>query len=210
LSSGWNAFDFVVVGAALLPGIGEDATVLRLLRLARIARVVRLLPDLRVLTMAIWRALPASLSLVVMGVLVLFIYGMVGWSAFGDAHPDEYGDIGTAMLTLFVTLTLENFPDQLEIGRATSPWGTLYFVSYALIASFLLFNILIGIVINAMEEARELEAARLRTAARERAIKRGEDPDAAPRRDEDVLERRIAELRRALDELETALKARRA
>ena len=77
----------------------------------------------------------------------------------------------------------------------------------ALVAAFLLFNILIGIVINSMEEAREIEHVRLRTAEREAAIKRGEDPDAvAPDADEEVVQR-IADLRDALDELETRLKA---
>ena len=30
---------------------------------------------------------------------------------FGDHAPQQYGTIGDAMLTLFVTLTLENLPD---------------------------------------------------------------------------------------------------
>lgn len=207
--SGWNTFDFIVVAGALLPGVRENATLLRLARLARIARIVRLLPDLRVLTTAIVRAIPASLSLVVMGVLVLFLYGMVGWAAFGDEYPDQYGNVGDAMLTLFVTLTLENFPDQLEIGRETSAWATVYFISFALVAAFLLFNILIGIVINSMEEARAIELKRQRLAEREAALRAGlPDPgDAAPDPDEELL-RQIGELRSALDTLEASVNAR--
>lgn len=205
--SGWNTFDFVVIAAALLPGVRENATLLRLARLARIVRVVRLLPDLRVLTTAIVRAIPASLSLVVMGVLVLFLYGMVGWTAFGDEYPEQYGNVGDAMLTLFVTLTLENFPDQLEIGRANGFWATLYFISFALVAAFLLFNILIGIVINSMEEARAIEHVRQRQMEREDALRAGlPDPgEAAP--GDDVV-RQIADLRASLDALEASLRAR--
>ena len=206
--SGWNTFDFVVIAAALLPGVRENATLLRLARLARVVRVVRLLPDLRVLTTAIWRALPASLSLVVMGVLVLFVYGMVGWSAFGEEHPAQYGNVGDAMLTLFVTLTLENFPDQLEIGRATSVWATMYFVSFALVAAFLLFNILIGIVINSMEEARTIEQARQQAAELEAALRAGLPFEAEAADPDDDVVRRIGELRDALDALESSLKVR--
>ncbi|MDQ3729058.1 MAG: ion transporter, partial [Actinomycetota bacterium] len=50
--SGWNVFDFVVIGGAFVPGLRENATLLRLLRLGRIVRLVRLLPDLRVLVVA--------------------------------------------------------------------------------------------------------------------------------------------------------------
>lgn len=207
--SGWNTFDFVVIAAALLPGVRESVTLLRLARLARIVRVVRLLPDLRVLTTAIVRAIPASLSLVVMGVLVLFLYGMLGWSAFGDEYPEQYGNVGDAMLTLFVTLTLENFPDQLEIGRDTGFWATLYFISFALVAAFLLFNILIGIVINSMEEARTIEHARQQQIEREAALRAGlPDPAAdAPDPDAEVVGQ-IAALRSALDALEASLKVR--
>ena len=42
--SGWNVFDFVVIGASFVPGVRENATLLRLVRLLRIVRAVRLLP----------------------------------------------------------------------------------------------------------------------------------------------------------------------
>ncbi|MBA3861651.1 MAG: ion transporter, partial [Solirubrobacterales bacterium] len=88
---GWNVFDFVVVTAAFLPGLRENATLLRLARLARIVRVVRLLPDLRVLTVAVGRSLPGVASLGVLAVLMLYVYGMVGWVIFDDHNPQAYG-----------------------------------------------------------------------------------------------------------------------
>jgi voltage-gated sodium channel len=33
------------------------------------------------------------------------------------------------MLTLFVTLTLENLPEQIKLGRELSEWTLLYFIS---------------------------------------------------------------------------------
>jgi voltage-gated sodium channel len=94
------------------------------------------------------------------------------------------------MLTLFVTLTLENLPDQIALGRRLSDWTILHFVSYALVAAVLIFNILIGVVINSLEEARAIGAARERADRLERA-----DPD------EPVIEERIAEMREALARL---------
>ena len=187
--SGWNIFDFLVVAASFTPGIRETAMLLRLARLARVLRIVRLLPDLRVLTIAIGRSIPGVLSLAVLGVLILFIYGMVGWTIFADHAPEQYGTIGEAMLTLFVTLTLENLPDQLALGRELSDWTILYFVSYALVAAFLVFNILIGVVINSLEEARAIEHARERAERLEQG--------AAP-----TVEERIMAVREALDELD--------
>jgi voltage-gated sodium channel len=195
--SGWNVFDFVVVVASLAPGLRENALLLRLARLARVLRVVRLLPDLRVLTIAIGRSIPGVASLTVLALLVLFIYGMVGWTIFDEHAPDQYGTIGEAMLTLFVALTLENLPEQIALGRELSEWTLLYFVSYALVAAFLIFNILIGVVINSLEEARAIEHARERLYRLEHGEAEGP-----------TVEERVAAVREALDELEADLRER--
>jgi len=184
---GWNVFDFIIIGGALIPAVREQATVLRLLRLARIVRLMRFLPDARVLLSTITKATPAVLSMGVLTVLLLFIYGIVGWTMFGAALPDHWGNVGTAMLTLFVLLTLENFPVYLAEASAVNPFATVYFLSYVLIAAFIIVNLLIGVVISSMERAREEEAAAAR--------KQGQDRKAA------MLDH-IVEIREALDELE--------
>ena len=198
---GWNLFDFVVVAIAFVPGIRESSTLLRLARLARVVRIVRLFPDLRVLLAGVWRSLPPLFAIALATGMLLFVYGMVGWTLFDDELPEDWGNIGRAMLTLFVMLTLENFPVYMEAGMDVHPWSWVYFVSFILIAAFIVINVLIGIVLNSMEEAREAErrrAVRERVGGTPSAI----DPDAsAP-----VVER-IAILRAALDELETELSA---
>jgi voltage-gated sodium channel len=167
--SGWNVFDFVVIGASFVPGLRENSTLLRLVRLARIVRVVRLLPDLRVLVTAVGRSLPGVASLGVLTVLLLYVYGIGGWLIFDTHDPESYGTVGDAMLTLFVMLTLENLPQNIEMGLDLSGWTVLYFLSFTLIAAFLLFNLLIGVVINSLEEAREIEFRREQAARREHA-----------------------------------------
>ena len=200
---GWNVFDFVVIGAAFVPGVRESATLLRLVRLARVFRVVRLLPDVRVLLAGVYRSIPPLFSIGLVTAMLLFFYGMIGWSLFHEELPKDWGTIGRSMLTLFVMLTLENFPTYMDAGMEVHPWSWVYFVSFVLIAAFVVINVLIGIVLNSMEEAREAEK---RQAVRDRlGVERGPagiDEDAsAP-----VVER-ITLLRAALDELETELSA---
>ena len=186
---GWNVFDFFAVALAFVPGLRENTTILRLARLARIVRVVHLLPDVRILITAVIRSLPPLASMAILTTLILFIYGMVGWQLFGEELPADWGNIGEAMLTLFVMLTLENFPVYMDAGMAIHPWSWIFFVSFILTAAFIVINVLIGIVLNSMEEAREL--------ARRESLAPGE---AVP-----VLER-IQILRTALDELEQELR----
>ena len=157
--SGWNVFDFVVVFAAFVPGVRENATLLRLVRLLRVVRVVSVLPDLRVLIAGMGRALPPIGAMAALAVLLLFTYGMIGWELFGEALPERWGDIGQAMLTLFTVLTLEGWNEILFTAQEVHPESWIFFVSFVLIASFLLINILIAIIINAVEEARDAERA---------------------------------------------------
>jgi voltage-gated sodium channel len=187
-----------VIAAAFVPGLRSNSTLLRLARLARVVRVVRVLPDLRLLIVAVGRSLPGVASLIVMGVLLLYVYGMVGWLIFEDRYPDDYGSIGESMLTLFVLLSTENLPMLIERGVDVSSWTIAYYVSFVLIAAFLLLNILIGVVINSMHEAREIEWIREQAERRARAAA-AHDPEA----DLSVaIEQRLHDLRAALDDLE--------
>ena len=198
--SGWNIFDFVVIAAAFVPGIRQNATLLRLARLLRIVRIVRVLPDLRVLLLGVWRSVPPLASIGAVTAMILFVYGMVGWILFADDLPDQWGNIGRAMLTLFVMLTLEDFPVYMADAMEIEPWAWVYFVSFILVAAFIVLNVLIGVVLNSMEEARELDR---RQALRERhGVTRPSPVD--PEAHAHVAER-IVILRSALDELELEL-----
>lgn len=189
--NGWNVFDFIIIGGALIPGLRENAQILRLLRLARVVRLIRFLPDARVLIYSVARSLPPLGSIVVLTLLIVFIYGMVGWALFGQALPESWGTITKSMLTLFVLLTLENFPTYLQEASAVSPWAVVFFVSYVLVAAFVIFNLLIGIIIGSMEEARDREA-------RQELAARGDRTAMALQR--------IQALRDSLDEIEADLR----
>ena len=186
--SGWNVFDFIIIGGALIPAIQQQATVMRLLRLARVVRLLRFLPDARVLLLTVTKSIPSVMSMVVLTVLILFLYGMVGWTMFGEQLPQQWGTVGTSMLTLFVLLTLENFPQYLQEAQAVSPLATVFFLSYVLVAAFVVFNLLIGIVIGSMEKAREEEAAKAR---------------ASQSGSKAVMRDRLEEIRTALEELQS-------
>ncbi len=193
----WNVFDFLVVGTAFVPGLRENSTVLRLARLARVVRIFRVLPELRILLLAIVRSVPPLGSMALLTTVILFVYGIIGWSLFGDDDPKRWGDIGEAMLTLFVMLTLENFPQHLERGRAIEPWSVIYFISFVLVAAFIVLNVLIGVVLNSMEEAREIH---LRRELQERGIE--------PTDEQVSIAARLQTLRAAIDDLETDLALR--
>jgi len=148
----WNVFDFVII--ALSPVFAGQIVILRLLRLLRLVRIFRFLPEVRVLTLSIIRSIPPLLSMGVLIFLALFIYGMAGVYIFGADLPIHWGNISIALTTLFILLTLENFPVYLEEAVLVSPWALPFYLSYIFIIVFTVLNVLIGIVLNAMDEAR--------------------------------------------------------
>ncbi|MFI2380350.1 ion transporter [Streptomyces sp. NPDC018964] len=196
----WNLFDLAVILCAFLPVVRENTTVLRLLRLARVLRTARFLPQLRIVLVAVARSLPGTLSFLLVGALLLYVYAMVGWVFFGHHDPEHYGSIGRAVLTLFLLMMLDGIGDAIHAGLEISRWSLLYYASYVLLASFVLVNVLIGVVLTSLEEARGMEGEEEETPAARRPA-----PD---RTDQQHLRRRIEAARRALDDLERDLAPR--
>ena len=161
----WNVFDFLVI--ALIPVFSAQTVILRLLRLLRLVRLFRFLPEVRILTTSITRSLPPLASVTVLISFLLFLYAMAGHYLFGDALPDSWGNLGASMESLFILLTLENFPNYFQDAMAVTPAALIFFLSYVFIIVFTILNVLIGIVINAMDEARAREARATRDHWRE-------------------------------------------
>jgi len=225
----WNLFDLAIVCAPLLPGVRESITLLRLVRLARIVRAVRLFPSLRVVIGGVLRSLPGLVGFLLVATLTIYLYAMVGWMAFGDVYPEKYGTVGRAMLTLFLLLSLDGVTDALEAGRSVSEWSIVYYGSYIVLASYLLTNLLVGIVVKALEEAHQAERPERgrrgpgTVPSVEAGAPAGPAPAAVPRpgpspaaadgsragpdrsRESTDLDARLRELRAALDALEAEL-----
>lgn len=151
----WNVFDFVII--ALIPIFSAQTVVFRLLRLLRLIRLFRFMPEVRILTNSIGKSLPPLASVTVLIMFLLFLYAMAGHYLFGSALPDHWGDVAKAMESLFILLTLENFPNYFQEAMAVTPVALIFFLSYVFIIVFTILNVLIGIVINAMDESRAQE-----------------------------------------------------
>lgn len=199
--SGWHIFDVIVIGAVFIPGVSSNAQLLRLVRLLRVVRIVSVLPDLRVVISGLGRSVMPIASLFLLIIFVLYVFGILGWMLYGDVLPAEWGDIGTAMITLFQVLTLEGWNSiATEAVDATSSWSWVYFIVFVLLAVFIFFNMLIGIMVNSLEQARERHREQ-----QEAALKQ----DIAEHPAEHDLEATIASMRTALDALEAEVRARR-
>jgi voltage-gated sodium channel len=190
---GWNVFDFAMTVPVLLPGVRESTTALRVVRLLRVFRLVSALPEMRVLVAGLGRSVAPLMSMAVLVILLFYAYGMVGWILFSDHDPAHWGSLGQSMLTLFSVLTLEGWVEIQDKALEFNEWSWVYFVSFVLVSSFVLINMVIAVLINGVDEARA------RAAEERRALERAEDVP--------LLERLDA-LREGIDDIERQLAAR--
>ncbi|MDO5498600.1 MAG: ion transporter [Propionibacteriaceae bacterium] len=149
----WNIFDTFVVVLGLLPIWQWNPTALRMVRLARIARLARVMPDFRVLVDGLRRAALPALSLLALTALLCYLYAVVGFMLFGETAPQYFGNLGEGMLTLFTLLTLEGWNQIMYDLRAVSPWALPYVISFILLGTYVVINLVVGIVINSLETA---------------------------------------------------------
>ena len=149
----WNVFDTIVIGLGVLPIWHFNATALRMVRLARVARLARVMPDFKVLIDGLRRAALPALSLLALTALLCYLYAVVGYMIFHEKAPEFFGNLGEAMLTLFTLLTLEGWNEIMYVLRDASPWALPYVISFILLGTYVVINLVIGIVINALEVA---------------------------------------------------------
>lgn len=153
--SGWNIFDFVIVAAAFMPGLQGQVTILRLVRLLRVLRLLTTLPGLQVLVLALLHSVPRIGQMALLASLLFYIYAVVGQTLFSAHDPQHWATLHVSLLSLFRTLTLEDWTDLMYTAMELHPWAWLFFVSFVLLGTFIIFNMLIGIILASMEEAKE-------------------------------------------------------
>lgn len=151
---GWNVFDFVVVVASLLPQAGAFAMVARLARLLRVARLVSVFPELRLIIGTMLRSIPSMGHVIMLLSVLLYVYGILGFSLFREEDPARWGTLGAALLTLFQMLTLEGWVDVQDGVLTAYPWAWVYFGSFVFVGVFVVVNLFIAVVINNLESVK--------------------------------------------------------
>lgn len=159
---GWNLFDIVVVVGSFLPDAGPLAVVARVLRVLRVFRLVRSLPELRLIVTVLAKSLVSMKYITLLAGVILYIYAVVGVKLFSAHLPKEYATLHEAMFTLFRVLTGDNWTEiRYAANGADWQWkATFYHVSWIIVSTFLLINLIVGAVLNNYQEVQEVERAR--------------------------------------------------
>ena len=106
--------------------------------------------------------------------LLFYIYGAMAVFLFGENDPIHFRNLQTSILSLFRVVTLEDWTDVMYINMYGSneygytaydlaKWnptssgspllGAVFFVSFVLIGTMIVLNLVIGVIMNSMDES---------------------------------------------------------
>ena len=155
--SGWNVFDFIIVTVSLIPvGGAETVFVARLLRIVRILRVITIVPEFRRIIDGLIKTIPRAGFIILLMSIFFYIWAAIGSLMFDEIDPSRWGNIGSAMLVLLQMITYDDWAAVMRDVLEVYPWAWIYFVSFLILNAFILFNMVIGIIVDVM--AREAQA----------------------------------------------------
>ncbi len=193
--SGWNVFDFIIVGIALIPASGVFS-VLRVLRILRVLRLIAIVPQLRFVIEALLHAIPAITSTFGLLSIFYYVFAVIATKLFGPAFPKWFGTLGDSMYTLFQIMTLEGW--SMEIARPVMkefPHAWVFFVLFILIATFTMLNLFVAIIVDTMQNLRKADQDKARA-----------DIEAAAHAETKTLEAEIQVLQAEIRELKTLVR----
>ncbi len=147
----WNVFDLAIVAIAWVPTAGP-LSVLRALRIMRVLRLISVVPQMRNVVGALFRALPGMGSIVAVLGLIFYVAAVMATKLFGAAFPDLFGNIGASMYSLFQIMTLESW--SMGIVRPVMevyPSAWLFFVPFIIATTFTVLNLFIALMVNSMQ-----------------------------------------------------------
>ncbi len=150
---GWNVFDFTVIVLCLLPMDSQFAVVLRLGRTLRLLRLVSALPKLQLLVGALIKSFSSMGYVGLLLSIMFYIYAIAGVHLFGAHDKEHFGSLSKAFLTLFQTITLDDWKFLFVSAQGSAPAiAAIYFISFILLGTMIMLNLFIGIIMNSMEE----------------------------------------------------------
>lgn len=158
--SGWNIFDTIIVAVSVIPISNSDVAILgRLIRIFRVLRMISIIPELRILLNSLLKALPQLGYVLMMMFIIFYIYAAIGSTLFEAVNPVLWGDISISLLTLFRIMTFEDWTDVMYETMEIYSLSWIFYLSFIFLTAFAFLNMVIGIVVNVLEQESRAEAA---------------------------------------------------
>ena len=151
--NGWNVFDLIIVIITLVPAsnIFSGLRFFRILKVTRSFMALRVLSNIKQLSKII-HAIISSLTgiawTIVLMIIFYYIYGLIGIHLFRTNFPETFGSFSAVFVTLFTLTTLSDWQSIVYPVVKIFPLAWLYFLTFFMMTSYILLNLIVGIVVD--------------------------------------------------------------
>lgn len=166
MSDSWVIFDFliIVISWITFDPTGEGESGVQVIRSLRIFRILSRIESLKKVLAAIGRSLPRLGALGIFLGLIMFIFGIFFTEQYknmyenGQTDYDYFSRLDYTFFTLYQLLTLDAWTDVLYNMMETYPSAWIPVVLYIILTAFVIVNLAIAIICEAMFELIVLDA----------------------------------------------------
>ncbi|EKX36873.1 hypothetical protein GUITHDRAFT_145375 [Guillardia theta CCMP2712] len=167
LMDSWNVLDTSVVVVSLLsfyasniPGVKG----FRILRVLKVVRVFKRLTSLRMIITALASSVIPVANVFVILLLANMVYAILGVGLFSQSSPDFFGTFSRAFFTMFQCVTGDGWASSVArpmmdpLGGYSSSIA-IFFLSYILIVSWIIVNVVLAVLLDEFLKAASDEKA---------------------------------------------------
>jgi voltage-gated sodium channel len=142
--------------------------------------VISVAPSLRRVVEGFVTALPGMGSVFLLMALLFYIGAVIATKLFAEGFPEWFGTLGRSAYSLFQIMTLESW--SMGIARPVMevyPLAWMFFVPFIMVTTFAVVNLLVGLIVNSMQDAHHQEDAAETGAYRDEVLVRLQAIEAA-------------------------------
>ena len=157
----WSIFDFTIVTISLMPA-NNGFEIFRILRVLRLFRLITAVPQMKKIVLALVKVGPGIITVSALLTLFFYIFAIMATNLYSETFPQWFGDLGASFYSLFQIMTLESW--SMGIVRPileVHPYAWAFFIPFIFVATFIMINLIIAIVVDAMGEINKQEEAHI-------------------------------------------------
>ncbi|KAJ6663465.1 hypothetical protein lerEdw1_009544 [Lerista edwardsae] len=109
---GWNIINFLIVlflfMALFIPALNQK-TFLNVLRVLRLFQVCTFVSGLARMIQVILQSIPDMATIMILLFSIMLVFSVFGVTLFGSFIPEHFGNLGTALYSLFICITQDGW-----------------------------------------------------------------------------------------------------
>jgi len=202
-------FDLLIV---IMSWALEGTQVIRAFRIFRALRLITRIEVMRNLVMALFDVIPKMTAIAMLLMLIFFIFGVMMTQLFKGMYPQTlsqpyFESLWYTLFTLFQMMTLDEWADILTQVQEVYPWAWAPFIIFIVITGFVVVNLIIAVICDAVHVLGNENKAGLYGYDSESLQSKTDKPDHPPDQVQAVpsslstATQRLEELQKQLDEM---------